>query len=132
MQNDQRSAGSPIAIPFPAQSELEHRAAAAEVPVHHVRRISSVLSGFMTLLCGGCCGGMVAAICVAISQKDGGWEDALGFIVLGPILGLGTVAFGFLTWRWARSLPPTEIIAIAQSEMAQSEMAQSEKHELAR
>ena len=63
MQNDQRSPRTPIAIPFPAQSELERRAAAAEVPAHHVRRISSVLSGFMTLLCGG----MVAAGCVAIS-----------------------------------------------------------------
>lgn len=89
------------AVAFPSAESLEERIEADQIPKDAGRILSSVVSGAGTLLFAA----MAVAVAVLALQMP---SPPNALIVAAGVLVLGgtAVGMGWLTWRWARSLPP--------------------------
>jgi len=92
--------GAPVAGPSPPSTELARRLEAERLPRNWWRLVSSVVTGVATAFTALLTAGLLAI-------ADGVVEAVL----LGVIFGGMTSGFGWLTWRWARSLPPARALA---------------------
>jgi len=92
--------GAPVAAPPPPTTEIVHRLEAERLPRDWMRLLSSVVTGMATVLFGLLTAGLIA-------KADGVFE----LVMLTTIFGGMTTGFAWLTWRWARSLPPARSLA---------------------
>lgn len=105
---------SNVPVPVPSQRELEARVRSDRLPKNIGRRVASVVTGVATVGFGGLTATMIALLIKYGLAKGGtGIFVALSFIA---ILASMTFGFGFLTWRWARGLPPAKSLALTERE----------------
>jgi hypothetical protein len=88
--------------PAPSPMALETRLRDDKLPMEPARVASSCLTAFMTFAFGG-----ITAIAAVQLVREPTLASLLGVAVLGSF----TSVFGFLTWRWSRSLPPSKRLA---------------------
>jgi len=103
------------AVAFPTHATLNAKVRDGKVPSNIGRRVSSVVTGVATLGFGS----ITALMTAMMLQAPAGRLSLLGLLGAGAFilfLAATTGAFGFLTWRWARSLPPSKNLAITQQE----------------
>lgn len=98
--------GEPAAVAFPSEESLVRKVSEHKRRPNVARVVSSSVSGCATLLFGAA---TVAMLVMAVTTH---WAAALAAAVMGTMTG----AFGFLTWRWARGLPPTKQLATNEQE----------------
>jgi len=92
--------GAPVAAPAPPTTEIAHRLEAERLPRDWMRLLSSVVTGMATVLFGLLTAGLMAKA-----------DDVFELVMLTTIFGGMTTGFAWLTWRWARSLPPARSLA---------------------
>ena len=102
------------AVAFPAQATLDAQLRDAKVPLNIGRRLSSVVTGVATLAFGS-----ITALMTALLFQAGGGRSVSGLLGAGAFILISagmTAGFGFLTWRWARGLPPSKDLAFTEQE----------------
>jgi hypothetical protein len=98
-----------MAVPSPSPQEFVARVDRDQVPKDVDRRVSSVVTGVATLGFGGLTALLAALLLQNPASKSGPMLILVWLFVV--LLGGATTGFGFLTWRWARSLPPSQRLA---------------------
>ena len=92
--------GAPVAAPLPSSTELARRLEQDRLPRDWGRLLSSVVTGLFSL-----CTGVLA---IGASFRAG--DPIVVAVILGVFGGM-SVGTGWITWRWARSLPPVRFLA---------------------
>jgi hypothetical protein len=103
--------GAPAAVAFPSEESLVRTVQQNRRGTNVARVVSSSVSGCATLLFAG----LTVAVAVAALSK-GSLPAAAAALIPAAM----TAGFGFLTWRWARGLPPSK--QLASNEMERDEL----------
>jgi hypothetical protein len=92
--------GAPVAAPTVSSTEIATRLEQERLPRNWWRLFSSVVTGTAALLFG--------LLTVSLLWRT---RDPFAAVMMLAIFGGMTTGFSWLTWRWARSLPPARALA---------------------